>query len=623
MRGFLVLKSGRVWYIEDGQHLEDVLSPIDSGSAVVSTTADWSDFAEYIRKHPSSLSKPAEELASQFDLEVNFVRSFLAAMQAPIQQESFLEVFARTIKGGIQRVGAIIRDTFSGLTARPLLCLCSTLVVAFGTLTILAISAQSLGLGSNFVFTGAAGALIGAVAVFSISTQAVCYYRHARARYAFLASALVMMGWFLFLNSAVTDAGANDLREIGMPIPVFLAMASAILTAVYFVFALTSTFFGSYAQYRRASREEVEVSRQELLNRLFMVDSRLQTMRMVEGWNRIRWVDRIRTSRTFFLNALLIGVALGMLEVSLLGTYSQVTGRAFEINTQMRIPLILSALGMYAVKIGLGGLIGFLGGRPGRSMSAILALLAGCWLATWFPLGVYGPKYAMGMLSVPNLLENAFWVVTAGLFTGYLALVEDRNYRNQRLSTDDLPSLLAEQIQLQWRLGLGLQATTVLVVDVAKSTLMKSNEDPLKVEFSFREYQGMVEEICARHGGTVLSTAGDGAVVGFARPESAVQSAREVLTELPGFNMRRNRLDTPFRLRIGIHAGQTEANLADAPFNEVIDIAAHIEGVAPIGGIAVSGVVREAVTEGVEFAEMARTVDGQAVFVVLNPTVEA
>lgn len=337
----------------------------------------------------------------------------------------------------------------------------------------------------------------------------------------------------------------------------------------------------------------------------------------------MRWIDRLRTAKTFYVNVLLSGLAVGMTEVVIFGTYNRMTGRTAGLELNMPLPLIFLAFGLLLIKVGIGLVSGFVAGRPGRSMSAMAAIIVGIWAAYWFPLGNYGPSYALGQLNPVTILQDVFFVLFFGGLTGYGALIEDQNYRQQRLRTDDLPTLLAEQIQIQWRLGLGQQATTVLAVDVSKSTVMKGNADPLKVEWSFREYQNMVDEICRSHGGHVFSTAGDGAVVRFQRPELAVLAAREILTSLPKFNMRRNRLDIPFRLRIGIHAGHTEASVADAPFNEVIDIAAHIEAVAPVGGIAVSKEVADSLLEtDIELAEMARPVDGQRVFVVLNPTME-
>lgn len=196
-------------------------------------------------------------------------------------------------------------------------------------------------------------------------------------------------------------------------------------------------------------------------------------------------------------------------------------------------------------------------------------------------------------------------------------LLTQRNRRQGRSPA----ALLAERVMLQRRLNLGRQATCVLVVDVARSTKMKDGADPLKVEWSFREYQALVATVGAAHGGEVLSTAGDGAVLLFARAGDAVQAARSIQTEIGAFNQRRNRMSQPFRLRIGLHLGETTSDLAQAPFHEVIDKAAHIESVAPIGGIALSGRVAAEVPE-LQVVALANRIDDEEVMVVLNPTLD-
>lgn len=601
--------------------MSDVATPAQSEIAVVDAPPDWEEFAAHIRAHPSSLARPAGELAREFNLPEPFVSSFLAAMRAPIQQDSFLEVGARAIRESFRAVGRAIGTTFRELTSKPWLCHLGSILLIFGVIGMLTAFRSAWGLGTNFLYTGAAGALLGAVTVLGVVMQAVAYYRHAQIRYALVITLVVFACWNLLMFAVVNEAGRSSLEEQNIPATPVLVLAAGLLALFYFLFAVMTTLVGSYAQYRQAFRQEVEVTRQELLDRLFHVEGRLAGADRSRGLRKMRWVDRLRTARTFYLNVALAGVALGMFEVAVMGTLTKFTGRPMELP-QMSLPLLFFTLTIFAAKIILGLIYGFVAGRPGRSMSALAALMFGIWGAYWFPLGNYGPKFAMGMLNPATLIQDTVLVVVFGSLIGYAAQVEDRNYRQNRLVEDDIPTLLAEQVQLQWRLGLGQQATTVMVVDVAKSTVMKANSDPLRIEWSFREFQAMVDEISRSHGGHVLSTAGDGAVVGFERPDLAVLAARELQTALPRFNMTKNRLDTPFRVRIGIHAGHTEANLADAPFNEVIDIAAHIEGVAPVGGIAISQAVADKLDDDIQLAEMARPVDGQSVSVVLNPTTE-
>lgn len=595
----------------------------ESQTRPVSPGGDWSEFAEYVRAEPACLGRPAEDLAEQFGLDEHFVRSFLAAMRAPVAQESFLEVGARAVKDTLRVVGRTVRVTFTGLTARPWICLIGTIAVSFAVYLVLAMFGAAWGLSTNFVVTGAAGAIVGAVTLLGVSTQAVCYYRHAQVRYALAMTVLVFAGFCALMFTILNDAGRRTIEESQAPAAPIMLLAAGILSFFYFLFAVITTLMGSYAKYRQDSRQEGEVTRQELLDRLFEIDNRISQVDQSKRLSKMRWVDRLRTAKTFYLNVLVIGFAIGMFEVAIFGTLTRFTGRLPEIG-QMNWPVAFLSLTMIAVKVVTGLVAGFVAGRPGRSMSALTALLVGTWLAYWFPLGSFGPQFALSQLNALTLFQDLIFVTIFGSLTGYAAQVEDRSYRQNRLSADDLPTLLAEQIQLQWRLGLGQQATTVMVVDVAKSTMMKANADPLKIEWSFREYQTLVDDISRTHGGHVFSTAGDGAVVGFPRAELAVLAAREILTGLPKFNMRRNRLDIPFRLRVGIHSGHTESNLADAPFNEVIDIAAHIEAAAPIGGIALSSAVAESLDDDcVELAEMARQIDGQQVFVVLNPMMES
>jgi len=601
----------------------DVVSQEAQRDMPVPHANQWEVFAEYVRANPGCLGRTPDDLAREFELNIDFVRSFLAAMRTPIEQESFLEVGARAVKEAISKVVTRVRATFVELTGKPWVCLFGSTVTMFVILTLLTIFRDTFQLGVNFLYTGAAGALIGAMVVMGIITHTVCYYRHAQMRYAFAFSAVTFVGWMIFLNFAINAEGRAEIVRSGMPVMPIILLGSTIISGMYFLFAMTATLSGGYSRYRRESMVEREVSRQELLDRLFEVNARLGGLLASERKIRARFLDRIRTAKTYYLNVLFWGIAVGMLEVLIFGVYSQSRGVPFTFSTNLPWPMLLAALSMFVIQYGLALMSGFIAGRPARAMSALIAFGAGIWIASFFPLGQYGFKYALAQLNVANLFMWAITIVFFGLITGYAALVEERNYRAARLRNDDPASLLAEQIQIQWRLGLGAQATTVLVVDVAKSTMMKANADPLKIEWSFREYQSMIEEISRQHGGQVLSTAGDGAVVGFPSPQLAVLSAREILTEMPRFNMRRNRLTVPFRIRIGVHTGRTEANLADAPFNEIIDIAAHIEGVAPIGGIAVSKAVADSITEGIDFGELAHQVDGQQVYVVLNPTVDA
>jgi class 3 adenylate cyclase len=158
-----------------------------------------------------------------------------------------------------------------------------------------------------------------------------------------------------------------------------------------------------------------------------------------------------------------------------------------------------------------------------------------------------------------------------------------------------------------------------MVVDAARSAEMKSHADSLAIEYSFREYQEWIAQISGSLRGRVHSTAGDGAIVSFPSAPDAFLAARRLQTDLERFNREVNRLPSPFRLRIGLHVGEVAGDLGKVEFAEVIDVAAHVQGASPVGGIAateeaVAGLARE------EFVPLADQVDGHRVYLAMNPT---
>ena len=128
-----------------------------------------------------------------------------------------------------------------------------------------------------------------------------------------------------------------------------------------------------------------------------------------------------------------------------------------------------------------------------------------------------------------------------------------------------------------------------------------------------------IAESCAIFGGRIHSVAGDGAVVAFSDNVAAMAAARRLQTDVLRFNDTLNRLPKPFRLRLGLHAGRVAGDLNDVQFTEVIDIAAHVEEIAPVGGIAATDTAIEDLGEE-GFLPLAHSVDGQAVFIALVPT---
>ncbi|MES1227374.1 MAG: adenylate/guanylate cyclase domain-containing protein, partial [Armatimonadota bacterium] len=151
--------------------------------------------------------------------------------------------------------------------------------------------------------------------------------------------------------------------------------------------------------------------------------------------------------------------------------------------------------------------------------------------------------------------------------------------------------LLQQLLEITDRLKSDEQYVTFLSVDIVGSTKMKADADALSVEFTFNEYHRYVEQVVNRHGGQIHSTAGDGVTCVFEQPGNGLAAAKAVLGGLFEFNAMRNRIGKDIQLRAGLHTGPVLApgkDVTSVNFAHVIDVAAHMQKAAPIGGVLVS-----------------------------------
>lgn len=217
-----------------------------------------------------------------------------------------------------------------------------------------------------------------------------------------------------------------------------------------------------------------------------------------------------------------------------------------------------------------------------------------------------------------GLIASAFFI-----FVGYyIAGIQRRANYQKGLESHDLRTLFAELTRLKLELGQVYKMVSVLAIDASQSSEMKRDQSPMLVEYSFRAYQEWIAAICRDFGGRVHSTAGDGAIVAFDDPVRAYRAAKRLQTQISRFNQSENRLSLPFRVRIGIHTGQVLGEIDSVVFTSVIDIAAHLEEAAPVGGIALTEASRQFVGNeipGERFAELSELIDHETVFLALNP----
>lgn len=169
---------------------------------------------------------------------------------------------------------------------------------------------------------------------------------------------------------------------------------------------------------------------------------------------------------------------------------------------------------------------------------------------------------------------------------------KNRNKLGLKDPIKERQDLLRQLAELKQKLNTGEQAVTFLSVDIVGSTKMKEKADHFSIEYTFNEYHQFVERIASKYGGRVHSTAGDGMICAFDTPAQAFGAGKNIQAGMIELNTFGNKTGIPISLRAGIHSGNvvvpTPGDIASVNFAHVIDIAAHMQKVSPIGGIAIS-----------------------------------
>jgi class 3 adenylate cyclase len=115
-----------------------------------------------------------------------------------------------------------------------------------------------------------------------------------------------------------------------------------------------------------------------------------------------------------------------------------------------------------------------------------------------------------------------------------------------------------------------------------------------------RQHHEAVRECAEAHGGTVVETQGDGALLAFGSARRAVSCAKDIQAAV-----RRDFADAspPIRVRIGIHTGDA-LHEADRFFGTTVNYAARVASHALGGEVLVSNVVHQLVSDSdIEFLE--------------------
>ena len=126
---------------------------------------------------------------------------------------------------------------------------------------------------------------------------------------------------------------------------------------------------------------------------------------------------------------------------------------------------------------------------------------------------------------------------------------------------------------------------TILFTDLVGSTTFAAQAGDSGWRDAIDTHDQMLASVVERHGGTLIKTTGDGALVTFERPSSAIRCGRVLTTEA-------DRLG--FQMRVGIHTGEIDRRGDDITGLAVV-IAARAMQLAPANQVVVTGTVRELV----------------------------
>lgn len=560
--------------------------------------------AQHLRDNPADALLPPTDLAERFDLNPQFAAAFLRGLRTDAAPKA-----AGNRLAPILRVANLAKRLWTRATDRPVLFVAATWLASI----LITVGAYLIGHRASEV-AGYVSGVMSLLIVLTPTIQYACLFRHGMIRWALYGGLVcwLMVTPVVLFFKWLTGGGNPDEKLVGL---ILSSIGMLVLCFMYAAVGSLVSVLGGYVNMRRSDRAEQRLTRQQLLDRLFGIRERLQDQSAARHdvpspleW---AWIPGFRRYKY-----LLSASAGFVISVAVILTYrwADPTGTFGNPHTPLQaviatLNIIVSVLALVAV--------GFMAGGLRRAALCALAFEAGSLLPTLLP---FGPMIDYRQtVELTQIIASAIYSVVIAGTAAIGAKIEERAVRERRIKRSDRATLTAEMVRIQWMLSPSTLSVCVMVVDASKSSVMKAEErDPLVVEWTFREYQQFIADISAKYSGRVHSTAGDGAVVAFPSCTEAFAAAQEIQTRIEAFNRDVSRLRSPFRLRIGLHTGELVAELSEVQYTAVIDVAAHIEASAPVGGIALTDKVADELS-GERLAELKETVDGYHVFVALDP----
>jgi class 3 adenylate cyclase len=134
---------------------------------------------------------------------------------------------------------------------------------------------------------------------------------------------------------------------------------------------------------------------------------------------------------------------------------------------------------------------------------------------------------------------------------------------------------------------------TVLFADVSGSTRLYEQVGDVRALATIGECLALVRDASAGHGGRLVKTIGDEAMVVFATADQAVTAAGEIQLRMSEYARERQ---LKLTLRVGLHAGETIESQNDV-FGDCVNVAARMVALAKGGQVILTAAAADALSQ--------------------------
>ncbi|MBN1205755.1 MAG: adenylate/guanylate cyclase domain-containing protein [Myxococcaceae bacterium] len=184
-----------------------------------------------------------------------------------------------------------------------------------------------------------------------------------------------------------------------------------------------------------------------------------------------------------------------------------------------------------------------------------------------------------------------FWIPKAQLACGMDGLPPPppmrRYLSGKRLVTHQTFRELFRAESIPSEGGLEFKSLTVLFTDLKGSTELYERIGDFRAYGLVREHFGVLRDIIAERGGSMVKTIGDAVMASFAEPTPALEAATAMTREV----RRVRREGAQLQLKVGLHTGPciaVELNERLDYFGQTVNVAARVQGVAAADEIAIT-----------------------------------